>query len=270
MFGIAGRRDWPGTLTGMKAVLAPDRYRVTAWLLGVVALMSPALLLAQFSANEERDMLSIILWLVIPNAIAGFVLSWRFTDLPDPLAPNTSPAAQRWSRAADRGFVDAIIVLLIQFVGVVVIQLGVALSENDWSDFAEGPLLITAIAGMALFLAVLAGMFVVAPVRMLGGWIATRLSGGRTDSSRPAVALLLLVIVPLAIMIVLAGYAAPQAVGTTAKAVAGFTLFAQVLFTAQGDTGQQVFAWIARVLIVVLALDLWWIVRIALRRKRPS
>lgn len=254
----------------MKALLRPDRYRVTAWLLGALALVSPVLLLTQFSAGDEPDMLSIILWLVIPNAVAGFVLSWRFTDLPDPLGSRESPAGQRWQRAADRGLVDAVIVLLIQFAGVLAIQLAVSLSEDDWSDFFEGPLLITAIAGMALFLAVLIGLFLVAPVRMLTGWIGATLAGGRVDSSRPAVALLLLVVVPLAAMIVLAGYAAPHAVSTGGKAVAGIVLFAQVLFTVQGDAQQQVFAWIARALIVVLALDLVWIARIGMRRKKGT
>ena len=256
-----------GYREGMTALLQPDRFRVTAWLLGAVALVGPVLLLAQFSARNEPDILSIMLWLLVPNAIAGFVLSWRMTDLPDPLASEGSPSSTRWAGAANRAMVDAVVVLLIQFVGVVVIQLVVSISENDWDDFFEGPLLVTAIAGIALFLAVLVGMFLITPIRMLAGWIAAKLSGGRVDSSRPAVALLLLVIVPLAIMIVLAGYSAPQVVGTTAKAAAGIALFAQVLFTVQGDAGQQVFAWIARLLIIVLALDLVWIVRIARRRK---
>ena len=44
-------------------------------------------------------------------------------------------------------------------------------------------------------------------------------------------------------------------------------LIAQVLFTVQGDPGQQAFAWIARLLIVVLALDLVWLARIGRRRQ---
>jgi len=250
----------------MKALLKPDRYRVTAWLLGVMALVAPVLAIVQYY-GEEDGIFAVLLWLAIPNAIAGLVLSWRWTDLPDPLAPRESPSAQRWQRASDRGFVDAIGVVLIQLVGVLVISLVVAISENEWDDFFEGPLLITAIGAGCLLLAVLFGMFFIAPVRMLLGWVGAKLSGGRVDSSRPAVALLLLVIVPLAIMIALAGYAVPQAIGTTSRAIAGFALFAQVLFTVQGDPGQQVFAWIARVLIVVLALDLWWIIRIGLRRR---
>jgi len=260
------RGDWPDTLAGMKGVLRPDRYRVTAWLLGVAALAAPVLAIAQYYGDED-GVFAVLLWLAIPNAIAGLVLSWRWTDLPDPLAPRESAAAQRWQRASDRGFVDAIGVIVIQLVGVLVIQLVVAIAENDWDDFFEGPLLITALGAGCLLLAVLFGMFFITPIRMLLGWVGAKLAGGRVDSSRPAVALLLLIIVPLAIMIVLAGYGAPQVVGTTAKAMAGFVLFAQVLFSVQGDAGQQVFAWIARVLIVALALDLVWIIRIGLRRR---
>ena len=87
----------------MKSLLQPDRYRVTAWLLSVLALVSPLLLIVQLSGDDEPEMLAIMLWLVIPNAVAGFVLSWRFTDLPDPLAANSSTPARRWQRAADRG-----------------------------------------------------------------------------------------------------------------------------------------------------------------------
>ena len=253
----------------MKALLRPDRYRVAAWLLGLIALVAPVMAIVQYYGDED-GIFGVLLWLAIPNAIAGLVLSWRWTDLPDPLGSPESGSVQRWQGATDRGFVDAIGVILIQFLGVLVIQLGVAIAENDWDDFFEGPLLITAIGAACLLLAVLFGMFFITPVRMLLSWIAAKLSGGRVDSSRPAVALLLLVIVPLAIMIVLAGYAVPNmtGAGATAKGIAGLVLFAQVLFTVQGDAGQQVFAWAARLLIVVLALDLVWIVRIARRRQR--
>ena len=252
----------------MKALLKPDRYRVTAWLLGVVALVAPVLAIAQYY-GEEDGIFAVLLWLAIPNAVAGLVLSWRWTDLPDPLAPRESASAQRWQRASDRGFVDAIGVVLIQLVGVLVISLIVAIADNEWDDFFEGPLLVTAIGAGCLLLAVLFGMFFITPIRMLLSWVGAKLSGGRVDSSRPAVALLLLVIVPLAIMIVLAGYAVPNMTGAGmgAKGIAGLVLFAQVLFTMQGDAGQQLFAWVARLLIVVLVLDLVWIVRIGLRRR---
>ena len=253
----------------MKALLRPDRYRVAAWLLGLLALVAPVLAIVQYS-GEEDGIFAVLLWLAIPNALAGFVLSWRWTDLPDPLGSGESGSVQRWQGMTDRGFVDAIGVIVIQFFGVLVIQLGVAVAENDWDDVLEGALLITAIGAACMLLAVLFGMFFIAPVRLLLSWIGAKLSGGRVDSSRPAVALLLLVIVPLAIMIVLAGYGVPNmtGAGTTAKGIVGLVLFAQVLFTVQGDAEQQVFAWVARLLIVVLALDLVWIVRIAKRRQK--
>ena len=253
------------------SLLQPDRYRVTAWILGAIALVAPVIALTQFEADIEPDMLAFALWLAVPNALAGFVLSWRWADMPDPLTSIRSSRYRRYAANVDKGLIDAVIVLAIQFLGTTVIQLVVAISGNDWDEFFVGPLLITACAGMALFLAILIGLLVVAPLRMLGGALVTLISGGRVDSARPAFAFLLLLLIPLSVLSLLAGYAAPNTsgLGMGGKGVVGIFYLARVLFTIQGTAEQQVFAWIARLLVVLMALCLVWLARIA-RRRRAS
>ena len=251
------------------SLVHPDRYRVTAWILGAIALVAQVILLAQFEADTDPDLLAFALWLAVPNALAGFVLSWRWADMPDPLTSMRSSRYRRYAANVDKGLIDTVVVLGIQFLGTTVIQLAVSISDNDWDEFFIGPLLITACAGMALFLAILIGLLVVAPLRILGAALVALVSGGRVDSARPAFAFLLLLLIPLSVLSLLAGYAAPNTsgLGMGGKGVAGLFYLARVLFTIQGTPEQQVYAWFARLLVVLVALCLVWLVRVARRRR---
>ncbi len=251
----------------MKALLRPTAPRVVAWALGIVALVSPVLLLA---TSDEPDMLAVMLWLLVPTTVAGFVLAWPVTDLPDPLAPQTSRLAQRWQARAEGTMFHAVVVAAILFIGTLVLQLVVSIRDGDWDEFFVGPLLVAALGAAPVFLAMLLSLLVIAPLRMLGSTLAAWISGGRLDSSRPAVAVLLLLLIPIGVVTVAAGYTVPDGTSTYRNAGAGLILIFQLMFTVQGTAEQQVFAWIARLLFVLLALDLVWIVRIARRRRNAG
>lgn len=249
----------------MKNLFTPTAPRVIAWVLGVVALVSPALAITQWSAPGEPDTLAVVLWLVIPNAIAGFALSWRWTDTPDPLASAKSGRSHRWVTMVTGGLLDAVVVMAIQFFGTLIMTLVLSTTTGHWGDVLTGPILFALGGGIPLWCALLLALLVVAPIRVLADALGKRVSGRRADSARPAFAIMLLLIVAIAVTAVLAGYTVPN--GRLRSGLAGFVILGALVFTVQGTPQQQLFAWIARALIVLLVATFVWLVRIAARRR---
>lgn len=259
------------TLAGMRDLVKPTPARVVAWALALVALVSPVLLYVQFEATGEPDMLAVVLWLVVPTTIAGFVISWGLTDMPPVLDSGMSKRSLRWADNAQRGLLDAVVVVVIIFLGTFVMQLVISITTgDDWDELFVGPLLIAVVGAFPVFAAMLLSLMVVMPLRAIGSYLVARISGGRADSSRPAFAVLLLLIIPLGVTAVAAGYTLPAGSGTRGNGVVGLVLLGQLFFTVHGTPQEQLFAWIARVLIVLLVVDIVWLARIANRRRRNA
>ncbi|CAN5160468.1 hypothetical protein BH11ACT2_BH11ACT2_17350 [soil metagenome] len=164
--------------------------------------------------------------------------------------------------------IDVAIVLGIELVthlAVITVAMLVGVIDFEPENWLAAPL-FTVVGAFGLLLAILLGAMIVRPIIMLTTFIWARAHGRRADALQPAIALLVVLIIPLAIFATLAGIHPPPSYSSRNR-LAGLFAILEIVFYVGGDVQQQLFAWLARAILVVFAGTIVWITRIARARR---
>ena len=228
--------------------------RILVSVLGVVATAGQTISLV--ADDEDVFAIGMVVILVV-NAVIGLIAGLR-TD------PYSNPAS------TDPGDAKALSVAMSEIFWVLLIAIGVQIVlgflqsivvcfADAWDEpsMLLSPLLFAGLVGTGGALAgLLVALLVVWPVVKLVQTIARLATGRAVVPGAAPLSLLLIATVLAAVFTVFA----PHAETSGTPKGRGLALIIGVWFTYTGDTQDQVFAWIARGLQLVIAATLVWLV----------
>jgi hypothetical protein len=208
--------------------------------------------------SEDEDTFGLGMFVILGmNAFIGLAASLRADPFTAPADPD--PRAAKAASAAMFGAFRIVLLAIAIQVVLGIVQAGVFAAVSDrieWTAIFE-PFLFAGLVGICGGLAgLLVGILLVWPIIKLIGVVL------RLVTRRPLVAgvaplsVLLIATVAAAVFTVLAPHAESAGGGTRGR---GLALLIGVWFDYSGDLGDQVFAWIARGLQLVIAGLLVWL-----------
>ena len=190
------------------------------------------------------------------NALLGTISVLRV----DPFS-NPGSTDRRIVEATNRGLANAFRVIAV----AVVIQLVLGLAQAIVGGFIERwhdptilaiPLLLAVLVAAGALCGFIVGLLVIWPVIKLVDALARRISGRDVVAGVVPLSVLLIATVVAAVFTVLA----PHAETSGTPRGRGLAMLVSVWFIYSGDSQDQVFAWIARGLQIVIAASLVWLV----------